>query len=107
MNPIPYFLCFAAGMAVNAFYNQRQKVAEHKAYNKGYKQAQKEENIRIETNNRTYRPYRTYELPATYNLEPETEAESKRKVHTVDESFMDNLYTNGHAVVKFGGASNE
>ena len=105
MNPIPYFLCFAAGMAVNALYNQRQKVAEHKAYNKGYKQAQKEENIRIETSSRTYRPYRPYELPATYNLEPE--AEPKRTVRTIDESFMECLQANGHAVVKFGGASNE
>lgn len=103
MNPIPYFLCFAAGMAVNAIYNQRQKVAENKAYNRGYKQAQKEENIRIE--NRTYRQNRVCELPAEYNLEPE--AEPKRNVRTVDESFMENLFTNGRAVVKFGGASNE
>lgn len=103
MNPIPYFICFAAGMVVNAIYNQRQKVAEQKAYNKGYKQAQKEENIRIE--NRTYRQNRVYELPTEYNLEPETE--QKRNVRTVDESFMENLFTNGRAVVKFGGASNE
>jgi hypothetical protein len=103
MNPIPYFLCFAAGMAVNAIYNQRQKVAEQKAYNKGYKQAQKEENIRIE--NRTYRHNRVYELPAEYNLEPEPE--QKRNVRTLDESFMEVLHTNGRAVVKFGGASNE
>lgn len=103
MNPIPYFLCFAAGMAVNAIYNQRQKVAEQKAYNRGYKQAQKEENIRIET--RTYRPNRVYELPTAYNLEPETEP--KRSVRTIDESFMECLHTNGYAVAKFGGVSNE
>lgn len=103
MNPIPYFLCFAAGMAVNAIYNQRQKVAEQKAYNRGYKQAQKEENIRIGT--RTYRPNRVYELPTAYNLEPETEP--KRNIRTVDESFMESLHANGYAVAKFGGASNE
>ena len=105
MNPIPYFLCFAAGMAVNAIYNQRQKVAEQKAYNKGYKQAQKEENIRTE--NRTYKPNRVYELPTAYNLEPETEPEPKRTVRTIDDTFMECLQTNKRAVVKFGGASNE
>jgi hypothetical protein len=105
MNPIPYFLCFAAGMAVNAIYNQRQKVAEKKAYNKGYKQAQKEEAIRIESRNKTDKLDMVYELPTAYNLEPETE--TKRNIKTVDESFMECLQANGRAVVKFGGASNE
>lgn len=98
MNPIPYFLCFAAGMAVNAIYNQRQKVAEQKAYNRGYKQAQKEENIRT-TNNRTYKPNRVYELPTV--IETDSEPEQKRTIRTVDESFMESLRTNGYAVTNF------
>ena len=105
MNPIPYFLCFAAGMAVNAIYNQRQKVAEKKAYNRGYKQAQKEEAIRVEAYNQQTKLDKVYELPTAYNLEPETEP--KKNIRTVNESFMEDLHANGRAVVKFGGASNE
>ena len=30
MNSIPYFLCFAAGMIVDAVYHQRSKIAEQK-----------------------------------------------------------------------------
>lgn len=105
MNPIPYFLCFAAGMAVNAMYNQRRKVAEQKAYKKGYNQAQKEETIRNESSGTNYKFNRVYELPSSYNMEPEPE--KKRVVRTVDESFMECLHTNGYAVAKFGGISNE
>lgn len=101
MNPIPYFVCFAAGMAVNALYNQRQKVAEKKAYNKGYKQAQKEEAIRVETYNQQIKLDRVYELPG--QIEPE----QKRPACVIDESFMECLQENGRAVIKFGGAINE
>ena len=100
MNIIPYFLCFAAGMAVNAIYNQRQKVAEHKAYNRGYKQAQKEESIRTE-NQHKYYPRRVYELPTVIEQESESEPEQKRNIRTVDESFMESLRTNGYAVTNF------
>jgi hypothetical protein len=95
MNPIPYFLCFAAGMAVNAMYNKRQRAAECKAYNKVYEQAQKEAIIRTTVTRKPYNPTKPYELPT------QTEPEQKRPVRTVDEVFMESLYTNGHAVTNF------
>ena len=107
MNPIPYFLCFAAGIVVNEFYNKRQKAAECKAYNKGYEQAQKEAKISTTVVRKPYNPTKTYELPTTYNLEPETEVKPKRTIRKVDDTFMECLYTNGCAVTKFGGVSNE
>ena len=45
------FLCslfFAAGIATNAAYNRIKRISEEQAYRNGYRQAQKEEQMRID-----------------------------------------------------------
>ena len=96
MNPIPYLLCFAAGIAINEIYHRKQKVAEYKAYNKGYKQAQKETAVKNAAKYTQQQPkYKTYELP-----KPKIEHEQPRTIKTVDEAFMENLRANKCAVIK-------
>lgn len=97
MNPIPYFICVALGIAIDAAYRKRSEIAERKAYekgyNKGYKAAEREVIAK-------YKKHQ--ELPLfdeSYTIETETDA-PKRNIKTVPESFMDNLHRNGSAVIK-------
>lgn len=97
MNPIPYFICVALGMAIDNAYRKRSEIAERnayqKGYNKGYKAAEREVIAR-------YKKHQ--ELPLfdeSYSVETETDA-PKRHIKTVPESFMDNLHRNGSAVIK-------
>lgn len=80
MNVIPYFICFAAGMIVDAVYHQRSKIAEQKAYDRGYnkgrKQALKETGKKLE----------------------EVTEEPKNEIELIPEEFMDDLRANGKAV---------
>ena len=78
MNPIPYFLCFAAGMIVDAAYHQRSKVAEQKAYDRGYNKGRKQALKETETK--------------------KTDEESKKEITLIPEEFMDDLHANGKAV---------
>ena len=97
MNPIPYFICVALGIAIDAGYRKRSEIAERnayqKGYNKGYKTAKKEVIAKYQKHQ---------ELPLfddSYTVETETEA-PKRKIKTVPESFMDDLHSRGSAVIK-------
>ena len=94
MNPIPYLLCFTAGIVVNEFYHKRQLIAERNAYNKGYRQAKKETAVKNTVQYKTQPKYTTYE--PTIVKEPE----QPRTIKTIDESFMENLITNKRAVIK-------
>ena len=98
MNPIPYFICVALGIAIDATYRKRSEIAERnayqKGYNKGYKAAEKEVIAKYQKHN---------ELPLfdeSYTVETESEAAPKRHIKTVPESFMNDLHRNGSAVIK-------
>lgn len=80
MNVIPYFICFAAGMIVDAVYHQRSKIAEQKAYDRGYNKGRKQ--ALKETGKK---------------LEKVTE-EPKNEIELIPEEFMDDLRANGKAV---------
>ena len=106
MDAISYFVCFAAGIALDATYNRLRKVGEQKAYSKGYKQAKKEEEIKTDTQRQCERIQRVEELPM-YGVDT---VKPKRRIYTIPESFMDELQANGCAVTKFprnGGTDNE
>lgn len=94
MNPIPYLLCFTAGIIVNEFYHKRQLIAERNAYNKGYRQAKKETAVKNTVQYKTQPKYTTYE--PTIVKEPE----QPRTIKTIDESFMENLRENKCAIIK-------
>ena len=81
MNVIPYFICFAAGMIVDAAYHRCNKIAEQKAYDRGYNKGRKQALKEVETN----QPNEVVE-------------ESKKEITLIPEEFMDDLRTNGKAV---------
>ncbi len=86
METIPYFLCFAAGMIVDAVYHQRSKVAEQKAYDRGYNKGRKQALKETEKKN---------EESYTVTPEPATQAVD---IAVIPEAFMDDLHANGKAV---------
>lgn len=96
MNPIPYFICVALGIAIDATYRRHSEIAERKAYKKGYAQAQKENDIREEEKLKYERMRRYENFISSYNTEPE----NKPKRRQIPESFMDDLHNNGSAVIK-------
>ena len=90
MNIIPYFLCVALGMAIDAAYRHRAKVAERNAYTKGYEKGRKATLRETTQNHETF--------PA---FEAVTSAEStRRKIKKIPESFMEELHEKGGAVIK-------
>lgn len=89
MDTIPYFLCFAAGMIVDAMYHQRSKVAEQKAYDKGYNKGRKQALKETEAKNKP---------EESYSVVTELEPEDTRIVVPIPEAFMDDLRANGKAV---------
>jgi len=97
MNPIPYFICVALGIAIDAAYRKRSEIAERnayqKGYNKGYKAAEKEVIAK-------YQKHKELPLFDEESYTVETETEEKRKIKTVPESFMNDLHRNGSAVIK-------
>ena len=80
MNSIPYFLCFAAGMIVDAVYHQRSKSAEQKAYDRGYNKGRKQA------------------LKETEKKLEEVAEEPNNEIALIPEEFMDDLRANGKAV---------
>ena len=80
MNPISYFLCFAAGMIVDAVYQQRSKIAEQKAYDRGYNKGRKQA------------------LKETEKKLEEVAEEPNNEIALIPEEFMDDLRANGKAV---------
>lgn len=80
MNVIPYFICFAAGMIVDAVYHQRSKIAEQKAYDRGYNKGRKQA------------------LKETEKKLEEVTEEPKNEIELIPEEFMDDLRANGKAV---------
>ena len=80
MNVIPYFICFAAGMIVDAVYHQRSKIAEQKAYDRGYNKGRKQA------------------LKETEKKLEEVTERPKNEIELIPEEFMDDLRANGKAV---------
>ena len=97
MNPIPYFACVALGIAISETYHFRNKIAEQKAYDRGFKRGHRQALKEIKADD-----FQTFD--ESYSIETE---EPKRRRQIIPESFMDDLHNNGRAVIKFGGASNE
>ena len=87
MNPIPYFLCFAAGMIVDAAYHQRSKVAEQKAYDRGYNKGRKQA-LKETEEKKTEESYTVTPEPRTQEVD----------IAVIPEAFMDDLRANGKAV---------
>lgn len=80
MNVIPYFICFAAGMIVDAAYHRCNKIAEQKAYDRGYNKGRKQA------------------LKETEKKLKEVTEEPKNEIELIPEEFMDDLRANGKAV---------
>lgn len=109
MSIIAYALVFAAGIATNAVYNNIRRNGECRAYEDGYKQAQREEAIRKEAmaSKRFHDYFRTPIENNVYTTNPaprfvpqmQQNADNQpKKPIKIDESFMDELHTNGRAV---------
>ena len=90
MNIIPYFLCVALGMAIDAGYRHRAKVAERNAYAKGYEKGPK---AALRETVQKHETFPAFEESTTH--EPH-----KRKIKKIPESFMEDLHNNGGAVIK-------
>lgn len=82
MEAIPYFLCFAAGMIVDAMYHQRSKVAEQKAYDRGYNKGRKQALKETKTQKKI----------------DEIVEEPQKEITLIPEEFMEDLHANGKAV---------
>lgn len=80
MNVIPYFICFAAGMIVDAAYHRCNKIAEQKAYDRGYNKGRKQA------------------LKETEKKLEEVAEEPNNEITLIPEEFMDDLRANGKAV---------
>ena len=88
MDAIPYFLCFAAGMIVDAVYHQRSKAAEQKAYDRGYNKGRKQALKETEAKSK---------IEESYSIVTDLEPEDTHIV-PIPEAFMDDLHANGKAV---------
>lgn len=92
MNIIPYFACVALGIAISETYHFRSKIAEQKAYDRGFKRG-----------HRQALKERTEDVQIT----EESVETPKRRMRIINEDFMEQLHANGKAVIKLGGANNE
>lgn len=92
MNIIPYFACVALGMAISETYHFRNKIAEQKAYDRGFKRGHRKA---------------LKETTETVQVIDEPVEAPKRRMRVITEDFMDKLHENGKAVIKLGGANNE
>jgi len=88
MNIITCILCFAAGMAMDAFYNHRKQTAEADAYMRGYKNAKNEEQF-YKNGMMEGKVQEMMRQPAPRHAKP-----------NIDESFMNSLHQNGRAIAK-------
>lgn len=99
MNTLACFAFFAAGIAVDATYNYIRKRGENRAWHTGYGRAKREESIRKEMREK-YEG--NYNFPS-YDIVPKKE----NKINKVPESFMDELHTNGRAVIRLNNGGVE
>lgn len=100
MQTLIAFLLVLLGVIIDATYNNIRRKAEYQAFKDGYRQAQKEEKIRL-ANTTHPQFYRPIVNPAA------TEPKENKKEPTkkpIPQSFMDELHKNGRAVIKLGGA---
>ena len=88
MEAIPYFLCFAAGIIVDAVYHRCSKVAEQKAYDRGYNKGRKQALKETEAKNKIEESYSVATEPETKDM----------NIAVIPESFMNDLHTYGKAV---------
>ena len=90
---------FAAGVAVDAIYNNLRKHGESQAYREGYLQAEKEWKIRSEeTWPKVLRAEPRY--VGKHQVEDTTETNEKNIKVSVPESFMQDLKGNGRAAMR-------
>lgn len=102
MQTLIAFLLVLLGVIIDATYNNIRRKAEYQAFKDGYRQAQKEEKIRI-ANTAQPQFYRPIINPAA--TEPKEKKEQKKEnKKLIPQSFMDELHKNGRAVIKLGGA---
>lgn len=99
------FLFVALGITLDAIHNYIRRECEGRAYNKGYKQAQKEENIRVTTAQKTEQRMkdREYEMmwrEATQAQVQEHQPEGEHRESLIPDEFWTELQTNGRAVTR-------
>lgn len=98
MNVFAIAIAFAAGIAFDATYQHIRRENEYQAFKDGYQQAQKEENMRKEANERGKFEERFNCRMTTYATD--NNPKYAPKVAKVPESFMKDLHDNGRAVVR-------
>ena len=89
------FICalfFAAGMAVDAFYNRRKQFAESDAYTRGYSNAKNEEQYYKNGVNEG-----RFQEMLRHPVAPPAPRHANANI---PESFMDEARKNGHATMK-------
>lgn len=96
------FLLVALGIIIDAIYSNIKHKAAYQAFKDGYRQAQREEKIRldaIEDKRFKERFYRTViEQPQVQT--PEINSEKHKAKVIIPESFMENLHNNGRAAMR-------
>lgn len=93
MNMLYSILFFAAGIAVDMFYNRAKRIAAQNAYLRGFQHAKREEEHYRDGVNDGIRngvAYRTSEKVA----------EMPGPKPLIPENFMDEVHENGHATMK-------
>lgn len=101
MNTALAFLFFALGIALDAAHNRIRREGESRAYSSGYRQAQKEENIRItarltsEAENGAYAAARR-QSAQTFP----SDAEPASDGNVISTNFWNDLQANGRAAVR-------
>lgn len=101
------FLLVALGVALDAVHNYIRRTSEYRAYQTGYKQAQKEENIRVTTRvqveGEVQRRLNASEPSPVPPLEgqqiPFPSSVQRSDIHVTNQ-FMQDLRENGRAFVK-------
>lgn len=102
------FLFVALGITLDAIHNYIRRECEGRAYNKGYKQAQKEENIRVTTVQKTEQRMkdREYEMmwreatQAPMQTQQTQQPEGEHRESLIPDEFWTELQTNGRAVTR-------
>ena len=105
MNVFLIIFLITLGFAIAEFYNHVRREGERRAYCNGYKQAQKEENIRIESAQIAQEQkwfYRSpdYYIPTCGIVTDSKDNNEHKNGYKVDESFMENFQTNGRAITQ-------
>jgi hypothetical protein len=104
MDIVLAFFFFALGIATDAVHNRIRRDSESRAYSSGYRQAQKEENIRItartttDTESPAYTVARRQPVPIPVPVPP-PDTEPTKEGNVISTDFWNNLQTNGRAAV--------